>query len=338
MIVGLTYDLQNDCADPLDGAEFDSEETIAAIEGAIQAMEHRAVRIGHAERLARSLLAGERWDLVFNIAEGRRGFGREALVPSLLDHFEIPYTFSDPLVCAVTLHKGAAKRWVRDVGIPTADFMVVESLGDLARLGATGLAFPLFAKPVAEGSSKGVDADSLVRTPEALEAVCARLLDRFRQPVLVERHLPGREVTVGVVGTGAAARTVGVLEVQLVGPADSAGYTYDNKKEWRERVRYRLTDDRFAEQAAAVALAAHRALGARDAARVDVRADEHGRPNFIEINPLPGLNPVTSDLPILWALGGRSYDDLIAAVIDSACARLAGVPEHRPGSCAACVS
>ena len=139
--------------------------------------------------------------------------------------------------------------------------------------------------------------------------------------MLVERYLPGREVTVGVLGTGAKTRAVGVMEVQLVGPADGAGYTYANKPEWRERVRYRLADDAFAQASAALAVAAHRALGARDASRVDVRADEGGRPHFIEINPLPGLNPVTGDLPMLWRLGGREYRELLDAIVTSAATR-----------------
>jgi len=320
--LALTYDLRDDYLaqgwDPVDAAEFDDEETISAIESGLRELGHEVLRVGHARALMMRLLAGERWELVFNIAESHGGFGREALVPALLENFGIPCTFSDPLVCAVTLHKGATKHWLRDAGIATADFAVVQ---DLAQLDSLGLPYPLFVKPVAEGSSKGVDADALVDSPEALRRVCGRLLERFRQPVLVERFLPGREVTVGIMGCGDGARSVGVLEVELVGRADAAGYTFANKKEWRDRVRYRLADDRFARDAAELALAAHRALGARDASRVDVRADDQGRPSFIEINPLPGLNPTWSDLPILWRMGGRSYAELLAGIVESASLR-----------------
>jgi len=323
MLIGLTYDLRSEYLaegwDPLDAAEFDDEDTLEALEAALSRLGHEVARIGHFRALAARLLGGERWDLVFNIAESYGGFGREALVPALLEAYGIPYTLSDPLVCAVTLQKAAAKRWLRDAGIATADFALVERITDVERI---TLPFPLFAKPVAEGSSKGVDRDSLTHDRAQLRAVCARLLERFAQPVLVERFLPGRELTVGVLGTGDAARAVGAMEVELQSGADDAGYTYANKQAWRERVRYRLADDGFAAAASDLAVAAHRALGARDASRVDVRADERGAPAFIEINPLPGLNPETGDLPLLWRLGGRRFDELIGAIVASAEARI----------------
>lgn len=325
MLIGLTYDLRSvylaEGWDPLDAAEFDDEDTIDALEASLSRLGHEVVRIGHFRALVSRLLAGERWDLVFNIAESHGSFGHEALVPALLEAYRIPCTLSDSLVCAVTLHKAATKRWVRDAGIATADFALVERIEDVE---AIALAFPLFAKPVAEGSSKGVDGDSLAHDRAQLRAVCTRLLGRFAQPVLVERFLPGREVTVGVLGTGDAAHAVGTMEVELHGGADGAGYTYANKQAWRERVRYRLANDEFATTAAELAVAAHRALGARDASRVDVRADERGAPAFIEINPLPGLNPETGDLPLLWRLGGRAYDGLIGAIVGSAETRIGG--------------
>ena len=100
--------------DDEDAAEFDSLETIDAIEHALNSLGHSTDRIGHARKLTRRLVEGDRWDMVFNIAEGLHGFGREALVPALLETYEIPYTFSDPLALSVALHKGTAKRVVRD--------------------------------------------------------------------------------------------------------------------------------------------------------------------------------------------------------------------------------
>ena len=132
------------------------------------------------------LLDGERWDLVFNIAEGLRGFGREAQVPAMLDAYGIPYTFSDPLVSALTLHKGMAKHVLRDVGVPTADFRVVASDAE-AR--AVDLPFPLFVKPVAEGTGKGIDGRSLVETMPELVGRCRSLL-RAARPAGPGRALP----------------------------------------------------------------------------------------------------------------------------------------------------
>ena len=168
MQIGLTFDLRSTYLaegwDPLDAAEFDDEDTIAALEGTLRSLGHGVVRIGHFRSLAARLAAGERWDLVFNIAESYGGFGREALVPALLEAYGIPCTFSDSLVCAATLHKAAAKRWVRDAGVATADFALVEDLADIA---AVTLPFPLFAKPVAEGSKTKryyTEADTLPST------------------------------------------------------------------------------------------------------------------------------------------------------------------------------
>ncbi len=319
MRVGLTYDLRQDYLAAGHGleetAEFDSIETIEAIEGALRRYGLAPDRIGNLRQLVARLAAGERWDFVFNIAEGMRGIGREAQVPALLDAYGIPYSFSDPLVMALTLHKGMAKHVVRDRGVPTAPFAVVEDMADLA---AVDLPFPLFAKPVAEGTGKGVTPASRIASPAALRRVCRRLLSRYRQPVLIETFLPGREFTVGVIGTGVAATPVAVMEVVLTERAEAGVYSYVNKEECDARVRYHLADDAEAREAARVALAAWRALGCRDGGRVDVRSDAAGRPQFLEVNPLAGLHPEHSDLPILSRLAGLSYDELIGRILDSA--------------------
>src|SRR5450759_2110927 len=196
--IGITYDLRDDYIaegyTEEETAEFDHPRTIDAIEEALRDLGYETDRIGHIRALTLRLVAGDRWDLVFNIAEGLRGFGREAQVPALLDAWEIPYTFSDPLVLSLTLHKGLTKRVIRDLGIPTPDFAVVETPEEMA---AVALPFPLFAKPVAEGTGKGVTAASKIVDPVGLDRVCRELLAVFRQPVLVETFLPGREFTVG---------------------------------------------------------------------------------------------------------------------------------------------
>jgi D-alanine-D-alanine ligase len=325
MKIGITYDLREDYLaegySEEETAEFDHPLTIAAIEGALGELGYTTERIGHIRALASRLVAGKRWDLVFNIAEGLRGFGREAQVPALLDAYDIPYTFSDPLVLALTLHKGLTKRVIRDLGIPTPDFAVVETTDEVAAL---ALPFPLFAKPVAEGTGKGVTAASRIDDAAALERICRTLLETYRQPVLVETYLPGREFTVGIIGTGARARVPGVMEVHFTAKAEAGGYSYLNKEDWHGRIEYRLADDDMARQAAATALAAWRGLGCRDGGRIDLRADAAGRPQFIEVNPLAGIRPDHSDLPILCALAGLPYRDLIAGIMDSARRRLAG--------------
>jgi D-alanine-D-alanine ligase len=325
MRVGLTFDLRDHYLaagySAEDTAEFDNIETIDSLAGALERLGLEVDRIGTVRQLAQRLVAGERWELVFNIAEGLKGVGREAQVPALLDAYDIPYTFSDTMVMALALHKGMAKRVVRDCGVPTAPFAVVETMADLA---AVELPFPLFAKPIAEGTGKGVTSASRVTSATALRKLCRQLLERYRQPVLVETFLPGREFTVGIIGTGASAESVAVMEVVLNAQAEAGVYSYVNKEECESRVVYRLAEDEQAKEAGAVALAAWRALGCRDGGRVDLRQDAGGRPLFLEVNPLAGLHPTHSDLPIMCTLAGIPYDALIGRIVESARRRCGG--------------
>ncbi len=328
MKIGITYDLREDYLrmgfTDEETAEFDKPDTIDAIDEACRKMGHETVRIGNIFELTRRLAAGERWDLVFNIAEGMYGLGRESQVPALLDAYRIPYTFSDPLVLALSLHKGMCKQVVAHFGVPTPDHITVDDLGSFDRLLAARRFpdYPLFAKPVGEGTGKGIDARSVVRSEEDLRFVVPDLIRRFHQPVLVEKYLPGREFTVGVVGTAEEAEVIGVLEIVLHETAEAGAYSYSNKADWEGRVSYRLVDDPEAKRAGANALAAWRALGCRDGGRLDLRSDESGEPNFIEVNPLAGINPIISDLPILCNMAGFPYQRLMERIVASAARRI----------------
>jgi len=319
MKVGIAYDLRQDYLaegyTEEETAEFDRGETIDAIEAALQGFGCETNRIGGIRKLAPRLAGGERWDMVFNIAEGLKGFGREAQVPALLEAYGVPYTFSDPLVLAVSLHKAMTKHVLRDKGVPTPDFYEVESDSDVE---GVNLPFPLFAKPVAEGTGKGISNKSKITNKEQLKAVCRELLRVYDQPVLVERFLPGREFTVGILGTGDKVRPVGVMEVVLKGEAEPEVYSYHNKEKYQELVEYRVPEEGDAARAVSVAVAAWKGLGCRDAGRVDLRSDEHGVPNLMEINPLAGLHPEHSDLCIIARQVGMSYSSLIAAIMESA--------------------
>ncbi|MBN2464355.1 D-alanine--D-alanine ligase [candidate division WOR-3 bacterium] len=318
MKVGITYDLREEYLAEGYGeeetAEFDRPDTIDGIENALRELGFETDCIGHIRNLVKRLAKGERWDLVFNIAEGMYGFGREAQVPALLDVYRIPYTFSGPMVLSLTLHKALTKRVVRDFGIPTPDFLQVRRPKDIAKV---ELPYPLFAKPVAEGTGKGISPDSRIAEPTQLDAVCRRLLAEFDQPVLVETFMPGREFTVGIVGTGPRARTLAVMEVEYTAAALGQVYGYVNKEECESRIEYRLADDATARQAAEIALAAWRILGCRDGGRVDLRCAADGVPNFLEVNPLAGLNPVHSDLPIMCTLAGIGFRELLGMIVES---------------------
>lgn len=325
MRIGLTYDLKSEhlaMGMPMeDAAEFDREDTIDSIEGALRELGFQTDRIGHAKSLVKRLVAGDRWDLVFNICEGVHGVGREAQVPAILDLYDVPYVFSDPLVLSLTLHKGMTKSVVRDAGVPTSDFLVYAACEDLdgLRFGA-----PFFVKPVAEGTGKGCSSKSIVRDRADLEVICDELVARFKQPVLIEPFLTGREFTVGITGTGRQAKVVGSMEIVLLANAEKGVYSYSNKGHYEDRVVYRPGDSKKDPVVAAseqVSLAAWRALGCRDGGRVDIRCDADQKPLFLEVNPLAGLNPKDSDLPILARMAGVSFTELIRRIMDSAVAR-----------------
>jgi D-alanine-D-alanine ligase len=323
MHIGITYDLRDEYLaaglSEEETAEFDREDTIVAIEHTLNDLGYEVDRIGNIKNLTSRLVAGDRWDLVFNIAEGLKGFGREAQVPALLDAYDIPYTFSDPLILSLTLHKAMAKRVVRDLGIPTPDFFVVEKASDLEKI---DLPLPLFVKPVAEGTGKGITAASRITSQSRLVATCMHLLLTYNQPVLVESFLPGREFTVGLLGTGEDAAVLGVMEVILREYAEPKVYSFHNKEQCEELVKYRLANDTTAAEAAEIALAAWRGIGCSDAGRVDIRCDVNGIPNFMEVNPLAGLHPQHSDLCIIAQMKGMPYRTLIEAIMRSAMSRV----------------
>jgi len=321
MKIGLTYDLRTDYLkqgySEEETAEFDKESTIEGLEQAIQKAGHKTIRIGCAQNLIKALLKGETWDLVFNISEGLFGEGRESLVPALLDAYKIPYTFSGPVTLGISLNKAFAKQIVRDSGVNTPAFFVVSKLEDIALV---KLEYPLFAKPISEGTGKGIDAKSFIISKEELTRVCSNLLSKFNQPVLVEEYLPGREFTVGVLGTGENAFVPGAMEISYNKNTHNF-YSYDNKENYEGRINYEVVTGDLLEQCKAVALNAWKALNCFDGGRVDVKIDRFGKMSFIEVNPLAGLNPTISDLPILCGMNQVSYQDIIDEILKSAIQR-----------------
>jgi D-alanine-D-alanine ligase len=318
MRIGVTYDLRSDYLAMGYGeeetAEFDSEITIAALCEALRALGFEADRIGGVKKLAERLAAGERWDGIFNFCEGLKGVSREAQVPALLEAYDVPYVFSDALTMALTLDKAMTKRIVRDCGIPTADFTVIERMEDADRI---SLPFPLFLKPLAEGSGKGIGADSKVGDLAALKRTAAELLAKFRQPVLVETFLPGREFTVAITGTGDDAAVLGVSEIVKKANYVGDAYGFENKEFWEDKVEIIGAPPADAKAASDVALAAWRVLRCRDGGRIDIRHDARGKPNFIEVNPLAGLRPDYSDMCFIAEREGVSYKELIGKIMDS---------------------
>ncbi len=321
--IGIAYDLkptdEGTALGPEDRfEEYDSESTVQAIAENLRALGYPTRLLGGGRALLETLLSRPP-ALVFNICEGFGGRSREAHVPALLEMLKVPGTHSDPLTCALTLDKGLAKRVVASAGIPTPAFFVAESAKASA---GPGLRFPVIAKPLFEGSSMGIRKSSKLADARGLHERVAGLLADYGEPVLVEEFCPGPEFTVGILGSGEEARVIGVMEIipKKDRPEDFV-YSLEVKRNWREEVRYAVPPERdpgLTASVGKVALQAYRALACRDVGRVDIRLDREGRPNFLEVNPLPGINPITGDLVILSERSGLSYRELLGGIVESA--------------------
>jgi D-alanine-D-alanine ligase len=267
-------------------------------------------------------LRESRADIVFNIAEGEGGRCREAHVPAVLELFGVPYVGSDPLTLAVTLDKPVAKKLVAAEGIPTPPFRVFRSADEFAAL---PFPCPVIVKPAFEGSSKGVRLSSRATDFGQAKDMVRFVTETYRQEALVEMFVPGEEVTVGVLGND-PPRVVGMMEIapKTVPPSEFV-YSLEVKRDWENRVSYRvppaLPDATLAE-IGRCALGAYRALGCRDFSRIDFRIDAKGVPQFIECNPLPGLSPGYGDLPIMAERAGIPYLSLIHEILSHALSRL----------------
>ncbi len=319
MKIGLTYDLRSWYLDRgysmEDTAEFDKQETVDAIDNVLKKMGFETEAVGNCFELIEALSAGKRWDLVFNIAEGLYGDGRESVVPAILDQYRIPYVFSGPVILGVSLNKYLTRLIVSAAGVPVSPGFLISDLKDADKC---ELNYPLFIKPVSEGTGKGITEKSLVRSEAELKSMAAYLLERFEQPALVEEYLPGREFTVGIAGSGEDAIALGGMEIEC---RDNLPYSVEFKENYQLFCKYSPMDEEFAEECKTVALKAWIALGAVDGGRVDVKADRNGKICFIEVNPLAGLHPVHSDLPILSRMSGIEYQTLLEMIMNSALKR-----------------
>jgi D-alanine-D-alanine ligase len=299
-------------------AEFDKQETVDAIDNSLKQMGHETEPIGNVFQLIDAIAAGKRWDIVFNIAEGLYGDGRESVVPAILDQYKIPYVFSGPVIMGLSLNKHLAKLVVAAAGVPVSPGCLITELKDLNKC---DLRYPLFVKPVSEGTGKGITEKSLVNSAAELVKMVEWILTEFRQPALVEEYLPGREFTVGVVGYKEEATAIGGMEVMT---ANNLPYSVEVKENYQNYCNYKPLDADIVDECKSVALSAWKALNAVDAGRVDLKADRTGKICFIEANPLAGLNPIHSDLPILSRMYGIEYQTLMEMIMQSAIKRMKG--------------
>jgi len=309
-------------------AEWDDEETIAAVRSALSG-KHRVIPI-EANEEAFEKLRQLRPEIVFNMAEGLSGSSRELQIPAMLEMLRIPYTGSGPITLGLCLDKSLAKEVLSYHGVPTAPFVIVRNLKEKKKFPP----FPLMVKPLYEGSSKGIRDSSLVRTTGELKEQVSAILTKYHQPALVERYLPGREFTVALLGNGAEVQVLPIVEIQFEQlPANiNPIYSFEAKWIW-DTVEKPLeifacparTSSSLEKRIRAVSKAAFLALRCRDWCRIDIRLDESGEPNVLELNPLPGILPnpdANSCFPKAARTAGLSYADLINRVLEIACQRV----------------
>lgn len=334
MRIGIAYDLAPGELPP--GApddlyeEFDKPSTIDAIAAVLRDEGHSVQRLGNGPALVRALV-DDPPDFVWNLAEGQGvGRSREARVPALLELLNIPYSGSDPFALAVSLDKSATKCLVEGGGVIAPGGLCVPAALDrreidtLLGVGLSPSDFPVIVKPALEGSSKGIRGKSIAFTIEAAAQLAFDLARTYIQPILVEPFIAGDEVTVGLVGNGPDLQVLGAMRVVPNVDDPLFVYSLDVKRDWRRMVRYEapavLADD-VRERLFAASRAVFERLGCRDLARVDFRVRD-GVPYFLEINPLPGLAPETSDLILLAEGHGLSHADLIRSILKAALSRL----------------
>ena len=333
--IGIAFDLKPKAPLPAGAPddlheEFDSPATIAHLRAALESLGHNVSELGNGRQLLEKLLESPP-DLVFNIAEGvGTSRNREARVPAVCEMLNIPCTGSDALTLAVALEKDICRRLVSEAGIVIPQGLmlpaVAEYEGDFAEFAAivaeSGLTLPLIAKPVCEGSSKGIRSKCLIERLEDLGPVVVSLWNDYKQDVLLEEFIAGDEVTVGLVGNDPAG-VLGMMRILPKQPTDRFVYSVEVKRDWENRVEYECPPKLPAATINAIedaALHAYHVLGCRDITRIDFRIRD-GQPYFIEANPLPGLNAETGDIVLIAKYMGMPYEELIETVVNAAAAR-----------------
>jgi len=311
--IGFTYNVKR-AKDSDEQAEWDPPETIIAIANALARQGHIVVHLEATPDLPR-VLAEADVDLIFNIAEGVEGRNREAQVPALCELLGIPYTGSDSATLAIALDKALCKKVLMQHDILTPRFQLMESPRE--RL-SPDMRFPLIVKPNAEGSSKGIGSTSVVDTEDDMRAAVRQIVERYRQPALVEEYIAGREFTVGLLGDK-RPRVLPPMEIRFKNAeVERPVYDYGVKQEWEQHVYYecpaKLTEAEL-KAIEKITRATFWALDCRDVARVDLRMDAEGRIYVLEVNPLPGLTPDYSDLVLIAKAVGIEYDALIQEIM-----------------------
>jgi len=308
--------------------EFIGKKTIKLITDALKADGHQVKAfegdkdmIERLEEFMPRVVKGELPGLVFNVSYGIQGQARYTHVPGILEMVGIPYVGSGPLAHGLALDKVVAKVLFRQYGLPTPDFAVVDSWpGELPNL-----AYPLIVKPKNEAVSFGL---RIVNDDAELKEGVQTIFDNFKQPVLIEQYIEGREINVGLIGNN-PPETLPPVEL-IFGPNGPPVYTNEDKKRTSGReINYKCPaplSEEMTIQAQKLARRAFEVLGCYDCARVDMRLDQEGNFYLLEVNSLPSLGQRGSYL-VGAAQAGFDFKSLINRLVEVASARYFGTPK-----------
>ena len=324
MRISVAFNLRTDSSE--ETAELLTQEDVDRICGALRELRHQVSPVevsGQPDEVVERLLDSSP-DLIFNCAEGTIGSSREAFYPGLYEQLRIPFTGGNPSLLHMNLDKHLAKTVVasRGVRVPQGGLVTPDN-----RELPAGLRYPLFIKPNAEGSSKGVTQDSVVETPEICERRIDDLLRRYPAGLVVEEFIAGRELSVPIL----EAFPGKILEVvEHTFDLDAIGgkynvYDYDMKQGGARASGVgvvcpaELSNDER-EAVFGMARRVFEIMHCPDLGRVDIRLHQDGTPYFIELNPLPSLHPVAS-LMLAGKARGLEYRDVFRLVVRSAARR-----------------
>lgn len=331
MKIALTYNLRktkniSKSKKVIDNIDFDDPKTILGIKKSLEQLGHKVFLVEADERAYFKFYRLRRKiDLVFNYSEGLYGRDREAQIPAILEMLQIPYTGGSPLSYAIGLNKVKTKEILAYHQIPTPKWQVFKTGREQLE---KKLKFPLLAKPQAEGSSKGIFAKNLVFNEKHLRKVVKELLKEYKQPVLVEEFLEGREFTVGVLGY--PPRVLPIIEVRFdelpkgMPKFDhfEAKWLYDNPKFKADPLICPAPiSKKLEKEIEKNVLKAFEVLELADWARFDLRLDKKGKPNILEVNCPAGLNPdpkENSRFPRAARVAGIDFSQLLQTIINSA--------------------
>lgn len=324
MRIGFCYDTKSDYGleeENMEYTDFVSLHTVTTIKCALERCGHTVQYIGNIDKL-KILLEKHKLDgidLIFNIAEGFGSRNREALIPSLLEIYQIPYTASDTYGMAINLNKQHTKILAASMGIPIPAGICFKELDTFAIDKIEKIGYPIVLKLNSEGGSMGV---TLVKNKNELIKETDRLISQYHSEILAEEYIAGKEITVPIIGNGSNAQALGVVLILHKNGTDISLYD-SNMKGIDNDITNSLKTGLLPNVEKSIreySLLLHRNLDLRDYSRMDFRVSSNGQPYFLEINTMPSLGRDGS-FELCGKSLGLEYHEVIGKIVEAASER-----------------